>query len=203
MDLHKRNVGHLQFVNEVGKTQFSAEFAMATRKGDIHFKGRGGKRQISTEEERVRGSYREKDWILPTPLFTSNPRSKTGGLKIISHDLTRAPAQKGWVKAAFLLAGCATNGEAWKAPWADMVREYLMSDGEDETKKYPFLAMRHEQETTECLLFVSNDERPGYVMVFEGWLIGLGIFKRYVDDDVAKVPLAKCVKGPFVYGCEA
>ena len=89
-------------------------------------------------------------------------------------------AAKAWVKAAYLAAGSATKGAAWRERWAREVRKHIVDP--DTREPLPSVVRvddlrRHERVQPSMIetrrLFRS--EPGGYIMCWDGILVSLGV----------------------------
>lgn len=193
MDRAKRGVGLFRLEDASGRVVFAGETVPAMKPGKTTMKiGKGKERIYRTRE----GETDEKALIV-APHFVRPDAFPIGKGAVQIHDLAlnARAVRKGWIKTGFLLAGCASRGAAWKAPWADGVREYLMGDQERTSS-----AGVVQQETQwECIL-ATKDPSPGYIVIWQDWTVLLGIPERHEMADFWEIEIGQVMRGPVVYG---
>ena len=193
MDRAKRGVGLFRLEDASGRVVFAGETVPAMKPGETVMKVGKGKERIYRTRE---GETDEKARIV-APHFVRPDAFSIGKGAIQIHDLAlnARAVRKGWIKTGFLLAGCASQGAAWKAPWADSVREYLMSDQEQTSSAWVI-----QKETRLECIFVTKDPSPGYVVIWRDWTIWMGIPERYEMADFWEIEIGQVMRGPLIYG---
>ena len=144
--------------------------------GLVQFKDSAGKLVMSNDATFAGTSWTLRPGKLPK---TPRPISDTVEILVFPPRKRDEMVTKAWVKSAFLAAGCATQGEAWRADWAGGIREYLDLNTSSPRPEYAWaIDIRKLKANPPSILehrVLFKAGPTGFSMLWGGMYVGIGV----------------------------